>query len=95
MGLLELAPSPEQNSKHCAPPNSDYFLSGAQNDPGKHGFSNDSLSAIAKPPDVGSVKQVRAWRERARCLSALIQAQKCEVRATGSSTDTGVARRHM
>eukprot|EP00969_Alexandrium_andersonii_P217273 9598050-Alexandrium_andersonii.AAC.1 len=59
MGLLELAPTPEQNSKHCAPPNPDYFLSGARSNSSEHGFSNDSLNTITKPPEAGPARGPR------------------------------------
>eukprot|EP00969_Alexandrium_andersonii_P276249 12210971-Alexandrium_andersonii.AAC.1 len=64
MGLLELAPSPEQNSKHRAPSNSDHFISGAQNTTGKHGFSNDLPNAIIKPPDTVRGPRLRAVERR-------------------------------
>eukprot|EP00969_Alexandrium_andersonii_P022818 998966-Alexandrium_andersonii.AAC.1 len=53
MGLLELAPSPEQNSKHPAPRNLDHYTTG------KHDFTNDSQSNITKPPEVSAVRGPR------------------------------------
>eukprot|EP00969_Alexandrium_andersonii_P168428 7444464-Alexandrium_andersonii.AAC.1 len=49
MGFLELAPSPEQDSKHRAPLNS------VHNTSGKHDFANDFRNNIIQPPEAGAV----------------------------------------
>eukprot|EP00969_Alexandrium_andersonii_P017547 767607-Alexandrium_andersonii.AAC.1 len=53
MGLLELAPSPEQNSKHHAPQNLDHYTTG------KHDFANGCQNDITEPPEVSAVRGPR------------------------------------